>query len=211
MCQSGTISIGLSDHLLTYCTRKVTKGQIKEANVVKIRSLRQYSLEVLLEKLSDIDWSRVTSCNNVDEAWKIFKTIFIEILDCIAPVKEVRLKTRTEPWMSSEILENIKLCDTALYKFKKNNSDKNMYKSFCKLRNQVQRDVKLAKASYYNDKIKEHKNNPKKLWQQFKALGYSNKSCNQTKVCLKIDEELCFDPYKVAQYMNVFLRLLPQP
>ena len=35
ICQSGTISIGLSDHFLTFMTRKVVKGQISKHNFVK--------------------------------------------------------------------------------------------------------------------------------------------------------------------------------
>ena len=41
----------------------------------------------------------------VDFAWKYFQNIFIKILDEVAPVKEVRLKQRTEPWITSDILE----------------------------------------------------------------------------------------------------------
>ena len=39
ICQSGTLSIGLSDHFAIYCTRKVLKSQIgRSHNVIKIRS-----------------------------------------------------------------------------------------------------------------------------------------------------------------------------
>ena len=40
ICQSGTITIGLSDHFLTYMTRKVVKGQIGKHKFVKVRSLK---------------------------------------------------------------------------------------------------------------------------------------------------------------------------
>ena len=38
----------------------------------------------------------------------------MDVMDKIAPVKEVRVKQRTEPWMSSEILHMISERDAAL-------------------------------------------------------------------------------------------------
>ena len=106
MCQSGTICIGMSDHILIYCSRKVVKKQINHHNVIKIRSLKNYSAEYLL----NADWSGVY-CSNVDQAWGIFKIVFSNILDSVAPVKEIRLKGRTEPWINNDILEDIRRRD----------------------------------------------------------------------------------------------------
>ena len=54
ICQSGTLT---SEHFAIYCTRKVLKSQIgRSHNVIKIRSLRNYSVEVLLETLSSVNW-----------------------------------------------------------------------------------------------------------------------------------------------------------
>ena len=124
----------------------------------------------------------------------------------MAPIKEIRLKNRTEPWMNNEILENIRHGDYLLYTFKKYRSNTNMYKEFCQLRNKIQRDVRMAKAEYFSSKIEEHKNDSKKLWQQLKTLGYSNKTEGETKVVglLDIDGEMFFDSNRVANYINEF-------
>ena len=204
ICQSGTLSIDLSDHFAIYCTRKVLKSQIgRSHNVIKIRSLRNYSVEVLLETLSSADWSTVY-CSDVNQSLCNFKTIFQQILDTVAPIKEIRLKNRTEPWMNNEILENIRHRDYLLYTFKKDRSNRDMYKEFCQLRNKIQRDVRMAKAEYFSSKIEENKNDSKKLWQQLKTLGYSNKTKGETKVVLDIDGKMCFDSNRVANYINEF-------
>ena len=46
----------------------------------------------------------------------------MKVLDTVDPVKEVRLKNRTEPWMSADILDLMKNSDNFLYSFKKHNS-----------------------------------------------------------------------------------------
>ena len=47
-------------------------------------------------------------CVDVDKAWSVFGKNFTNILDQVAPVKEVRIKHHTEPWVSSEILNDIR-------------------------------------------------------------------------------------------------------
>ena len=51
----------------------------------------------------------------------------------------------------------------------------------------------MAKADYFSNKVEENKNDPKKLWQQLKSLGYKNKPNESSKIVLKIDNETCDD------------------
>ena len=84
----------------------------------------------------------------------------MEVLDDVAPIKEIRLKQKTEPWMTSTILDLIRQRDKAYYSFRKSGSA-DEYKVFAKLRNKIQRELKTSKANYFTDKIEEDKNNPK--------------------------------------------------
>ena len=118
LSQYGTIPTGLSDHFIVYCTRRVSKYHFKNQNTTKIRSLKNYSAELLLEKLSSAEWNSLFTSECVDFAWKCLQNIFIKILDEVAPVKEVRLKQRTEPCMTSDIFELLRVRDRFLYTFK---------------------------------------------------------------------------------------------
>ena len=48
----------------------------------------------------------------------MFKGYFLDVVDELAPVKEIRIKQRTEPWMNADILEMITLRDKAFYVLK---------------------------------------------------------------------------------------------
>ena len=37
-CQSGVLGVGISDHMLTYCTRKVTRAYVNKHKTIRIRS-----------------------------------------------------------------------------------------------------------------------------------------------------------------------------
>ena len=90
--QAGVIITGLSDHYITYCTRKSIIAPLGKHNTVKIRSLRNYSIDLLLNKLREVNWTNVTNSDNSNDAWENFRNIFTRILDLIAPLKEVRIK-----------------------------------------------------------------------------------------------------------------------
>ena len=104
--------------------------------------------------------------------------------------------------MDSEILDLIRKRDKALGDSNKDKGNKELRELFKNLRNKVQREVKKAKSNYFKNKIEDNKKNPKEIWRQFKALGYSNKHKDNSKISLNIDNEICSEPLKVAQYMN---------
>ena len=200
--QSGVLCTGFSDHYTTYCTRKSIKDAVGKHKTIRIRSMKNYSQINFLEKLRTVDWSGVMNCQHVNDAWCNFKSLFTGVLDEIVPFKQIRIKTRTEPWMSSNILDLIRKRDKALIIANNNKGNKDLRKQFNFLRNKVQREVKKAKSNYLKDKIEDNKDNPKELWKQFKSLGYSNKSKDKSKVTIKVDNEICSEPNKIAKFMN---------
>ena len=202
--QYGVVTTGLSDHFFTYCTRKSPKPIFNEHKRVKVRSLKNYSKESFIDKLSETDWSEVLFCNDVDRAWSMFCTVFMNTLDSVAPLREVRIKQRSEPWMTSEILDDIRERDSLLAKFNKNKHMSEYYKEYCKLRNKVQREIRSAKQQYILHKIEANKNDSKKLWKNLKELGYQNKTKDSTNMVLDIDGKKCFENKEVANHFNKF-------
>ena len=130
-------------------------------------SLKQYCKDTFCQQLASQSWEEVLSCLEVDTALDKFKVLFHSVLDVVAPVKEIRLKQRTEPWMTSEILHDIRHRDDVLNKFRKT-KDSDLYRTFCKLRNKIQRETKVAKRHYLANKIEGNANNPKRIWHQLK-------------------------------------------
>jgi len=122
ICPHGIIECGLSDHLVTYCSRKVLKQQINGHNTLNVRSLKHYSKDFFCERLSAVNWFPVINCHDIDKAWLNFKTLFLGVLDTIAPSKTIRVQQRSEPWFTGEILNAINLRDKALTDCKKTKS-----------------------------------------------------------------------------------------
>ena len=59
--QSGVIDRAISDHDIIYCTRKHQKHKTGQHNTIQIRSMKNYSKEVFLQKLSEISFPNYTN------------------------------------------------------------------------------------------------------------------------------------------------------
>ena len=92
---------------------------------MQIRSIKNYSPEKLIQELGELNWNNVITCDNVNQAWDNFKGLSMSVVDSIAPIKKIRLKQCTEPWMCNEILEGIRERDKSLYNFKKQRTAEN--------------------------------------------------------------------------------------
>ena len=144
VCQSGVLYVGISDHLITYCTRKVNRAPANKHNTFRMRCCKHYSKDMFIQNPDDIDWSDIFSCHYVNIALGKFKSTLLSILDKVAPYEEVRVKQRTTTWMSSDILNLIRQRDKYLRKFgrSKNQSD---YK--CLVITKIMFNIKKKKLS----------------------------------------------------------------
>ena len=50
--------------------------------------MKCYDNDVFVDKLRSLDWAKVTSVKNVNDSWKKFHEMFLQILDRVAPVKK---------------------------------------------------------------------------------------------------------------------------
>ena len=64
--------------------------------------------------------------------------------------------------------------------------------------------MRQTKTIFFQDKIDEHKDNSKQLWNQFQTLGYSHKNKEKLLMVLEIENENCFNNKNVANHMNGF-------
>ena len=117
-----------------------------------------------------------------------------------------------------EILVAIRKRDELFRKFKRNRNDGALYSAYCKQRNSVQRDIKLAKSEFFKGKIRESEGDSAKLWRHIGSLG-CGRSKNKSSVVLEKDGVKFFDAESVANIFNDFftriacnlVNLLPNP
>ena len=199
----GVIQTGYSDHCLVFCTRKTSREYLNRHHFVNLRSFKHYSVHALNQLLEQQSWNDVYAHNDVNIAWRNFESIFRSIIDKIAPKKHCRIKARTQPWITPEILECIHQRDKCLNKYHKL-KDPHTLTQFRILRNKAQQLIKEAKNEFISNELEINKSNGKKLWNSLKLLGYQSKPRTKEHTVLKINDEICYDPVSVAQHINDF-------
>ena len=190
--QSGVIDIGISDHQLIYLTRKLHKFKSNTHKQIKIRSLKNYSIESLNQGLSMINFSDYEYFNDVDIAYSHFIQRITPVINKIAPFKEIRIKNYSHDWFDGEILDKIILRDKRLKKFKASrfNIDEQLHKE---AKINVQKLIKIKKRDFYQEKLRENVGKPKELWKALKSLGLPPKINTDSQVSLKDGETISFD------------------
>lgn len=199
---SGVVDCYLSDHCMVYLCRKIKKKNYNGHNTVLLRSTKIYNPDAFCEVLKRVDWSPVLNCKNVDIAWACFKELFCKVLDMVAPIKKVRVKQKSEPWITDDIHQLLRSRNVSFKMFKKK-MDSISFEQYKQRGNEVRDVIKEAKINYFKDKIKQNSQNPKKLWGVLKNLGYSDtvkgKSGN---INLKIKGNLVSNPKDVSESFN---------
>ena len=70
--QYGVIDIGISDHQMIYCTRKLVRNKTGESKYIESRSLKNYSVDVYESALRDLDFSNYETFTDIDLAYSDF-------------------------------------------------------------------------------------------------------------------------------------------
>ena len=78
---------------------------------------------------------------NVNDSCKIFHEMFLQILDSVAQVKNVRLKQRTEQWFTGDILRSISVRYRAWKQYREQKSYDN-FTEYKRLRNKTDALIK---------------------------------------------------------------------
>ena len=117
--QQAVIAKAISDHDIILCTRKHTNLKTGKHNTIRIRSLKNYTKEVFIEKLQEIKFPNYRNFDCVNSAYKHFVDKITEVIEKLAPIKEIKIKGASKPWFDGEVVERITVRDKLKIKFSK--------------------------------------------------------------------------------------------
>ena len=141
-----------------------------------------FNLAEYVNRVKNIDWTNLFDTEDVDIANDIFENNIRNILDEMAPLRKIQIKTKNTTWLAPDTKDSIRMRDLCRTQAA-NTGDRNKWSEYKTLRNRctalVRRDKKQKFTSIF-DKIDEERNT-KELYSVTKSrLGWNTGGTPET-------------------------------
>ena len=135
-----------SDHSMIYGV--YCKGGEKQlAKVRTIRSFKKCNVDELVSDLENSPWSVMDIFDSIDDKWEHWKSIFRAVVDKHAPMRKVRVRECSSPWITEEVLRINRARNYYRTKHHKTGSIDD-WETFKRLRNASNSAIRKAKSEY---------------------------------------------------------------
>lgn len=186
-CRSRNINIAGSTILAKISDHYMLAGAFKCSTTEEIRYNRKqnsYDQGKFGERLNQLlTETAVNSFTNVDDLYDYLVDSYTAAREYskLASYRTNRRNSKIKPWMTVDIVSDIKNRDKA-YRIWKRSTETNQIKETLRLRyvilrNKINTSIRKAKRNYYEFQFQKYKNNMKKIWQHInEVMGRSSKS-----------------------------------
>ena len=179
----GVIYNGISNHGLIYCIRKTKTVKTGKHETTSITSYKHYFNKSFLERFKkNLDYSTL---NFIDAAFTNLTFALQDIVNEIAPVKDIRVKGNSKPWFDSNIMEVIRLSSKLNERYLR----ANLYVDHKHLNKQCnfvqQKKIRNKKANFERNQLQNNTKKAKEQWEVLQSIGLPSKAAQISKICLK--------------------------
>ena len=96
------IAPSISDHNLVEVTLRIRHPKVK-AKYASVRSYSRYTSDSFFEDPFLVPWHMVHFFDDIDSQIETFNSLVLEVLDQHAPIKRIKIKARSIPFITPEI------------------------------------------------------------------------------------------------------------
>ena len=157
-----------SDHEMVVLTRQHVKFKDKKTSFIG-RSYKNYNKDNFVNSLRNMNWELIALNNDPALMWDYLINRIKSQIDLACPLKRFKVKVTNKPWITLEIIEQIKDKDRALKRAKRTKNDDDWSRAR-RLRNECLRVVRRAKSDFIKNEIDAHPNDPKKFWDNIASV-----------------------------------------
>lgn len=162
---SGILTADISDHLPVFIIRRdlFLNTDSSRLETVQFRLVNDRTLTNFYNMLSKYDFNNITTSNDISVALCQVTTILTDTFNICCPIKRKTLsrKSQQKPWITNEILANVKKRQAYFTLFHQNKIPHEFYSRF---RNYVTKQIRTAKKQYYTQKFNQFNNDTKQTW-----------------------------------------------
>ena len=134
-----------------------------EAKYVTTRSYSGYVPDNFCEDLSLVPWHMVYFFDDIDSQVETFNSLFLDLLDQHAPIKRIKVKSRSNQFVTPEIKQLMKIRDRWHKKAIQTN-DKLCWNGYRFFRQEVKRELRVAEKIHVRNEIANSRGNTNATW-----------------------------------------------
>ena len=136
---------------------------------ITYRNLRKFNRINFRNDIASQCWDQIYNSTDPKEMWLKWKCSFLSIVNKHAPLRTMRVCTRSSPWITSKLKKQMHDRDILKLKASKSN-DSGDWTLFKTRRNLVNSKIRLAKQAYYQNSFNEYMGDSRKTWQTINEL-----------------------------------------
>ena len=156
------------------CITRTTKKVISKARIIKKRTFKNFAPEIFIEAVSKTSWLDVYLCDDIATAVNLVSTKLNNILDEMAPVKVIQVRSHYAPWMSEKTKQKIKERYIAQKRASETQNNEE-WENYRKLRNSINDDIRKEKKEWKEEKLRSYGADTGTVWKNIKTwLGWSS-------------------------------------
>ena len=191
---------GHSDHKIIFAIRN-SKAPVSKPRIIRKRSYKNFDPTQFLKAVRNISWWEIYSCEDVDSAVQLFTNKLNNILNVMAPIKRIQVRTKYAPWISSNTKEKIQTRNQAQQAASETGQKEDWIK-YKSIRNTVNNVLKKEKEIWQKEKINQYSNDSSSTWKHIKNwLGWSSGGPPSR---LSVNGSIISKPSELAKTMNRF-------
>ena len=166
--RSGIVNYNISDHYPVYTVLQFPSGPQSKPRQFKLRDYKNFNTHLFSRELSR-EFQNLDVTDDISTLWETFKSKLSNTSQKHAPIKEIRVKDRNNPWFNRDILEAQYKRDH-LHKLSTSTGNQELYQQYRYMRNHVTSLIKRSQSEYYQHELRKNKNNSKKMWGTLRHL-----------------------------------------
>ena len=194
----------MSDHFPVCFSRKINNKISKCDHITtSYRCFKNFNEDAFIADLTgDLNYYSVSK-SDINEDISIWYSIILKHLDCHAPYKIKRVKTKYLPdWYNDEIAYARKMRD--------NCKRRKLWSAYKKYRNRAKQLIRVAKRNYFTDSVMNSKDT-RTIWQHFRKVNNKN-NCSNSNLPdeIMINDERYTSSEDIASKLNHYFANISQ-
>ena len=170
----GACNLGISDHHLIYAAINLRRP--RHNSVFRfIRDLKNVNITALQHEFATAPWNICDIFDDIDDSVWAWETLYNYIIDHHIPIRKVKIRSNSLPWMSSSLRKEMNKRYKLLTLAQNTPKGSNEWSTYKKQRNLCTKLLRTAELTYWKDKFSDAKSS-KEFWKTVKLFQGTNKS-----------------------------------